>query len=199
MSFSYILLPDDMRNAQLLKSDPLYRRLSDFQKKEAIEKAVRLGKVAALWVQQTFPGKDIREILRKMGIQLLEDRSNYSEILPFSLYRQKKATIILYVNVVKRLSNKLFRYSSLDDENILLERVIRIILYHELFHHMENIRYGSASKLIEIPIVIFGFIRFKSGIRALSEISAHTFAKECTGSIESFLGIRAKEVFESGL
>lgn len=198
MRFSIVLLSNDVRNNRLLQSDALYNKLNERQKKEAINKAVCLGKLAAFELKKSFPNADVQEVLKQMGVNVVEDTSQYSEILPFSIYRYKSETIILYTNVVQKLAERLTEYSSLSKYEVL-KRVNQIILYHELFHHMEKVCYGSVARQVQIPIFKLGFIRVQSGIKVLSEISAHTFVNECVGSVEQFLKICSKEVIENGL
>ena len=199
MSFSVILLDDEERNQTLLKSDPLFHRLTEYQKIEAINKADNLGREASAWLQSSYTNRDARVILEQMGVDIITDYHSNGPFIPFSVYREKNNRIILYVAVVEKLVEQLIVYTQIQHQEVLLHKVTNIILFHELFHHLEATKYGSASKLVKVPVITFGIIKISTGIQALSEIGAHTFARECVGPIESYLEFNLKEVMKNGL
>jgi hypothetical protein len=53
-----------------------------------------------------------------------------------------------------------------------------LILSHEYFHHLECTKLGLTSRMYQVPMLILGPLKIGStGIRALSEIGAHGFAR----------------------
>lgn len=193
MSFTDVLLPDDIRNIKLLKADPLYKKLARDQQESAIKKAKQLGEKASQWLKDNYNGYSISEIIDLFNIQVIYDNTSCSEIVPYSIYRIKNQTIILYVNSIEEAVDELAKQSNFKTYKDLYTNVINIILYHELFHHLEHVKYGSASRLIKATTFNLGIFKFKSGIRALSEIGAHTFTNHCIGSIDKYIKIKTKE------
>lgn len=196
MGFTDILLPDHIRNMMILKSDPLYDKLNEEEQESAIEKARQLGIEASQWILENYRNKDSYEVLKELKVPIIYEHVPYSKFIPYSIYRPKNKTITLYVNVVNNAVEQLYPYTNIETHKELLEKVTNVILFHELFHHLEQIKFGSASKLMKTTTIDFGIFHLKSGIKALSEIAAHTFSIECIGSVHSYLNIISREAFD---
>ena len=75
----------------------------------------------------------------------------------------------LYVDSIRKWADK-NKLSEGDAENL--------ILAHEYFHHLENTKLGLTSRQVELPVLnLFGLKIGKTGVRALSEVGAHGFAR----------------------
>ncbi|QKY70219.1 hypothetical protein [Lentibacillus sp. CBA3610] len=198
MGFTDVLLPDDVRNEKLLKADPLYDRLSESQREEAIAAAVLTGEKYAVWVHRHFKETNIIDVLHTLGVQVKCEQVPDARLIPYSIYHVKTQTITLNVNIIEALVEDLLQFSSDIPQKELFQNVVNVILFHELFHHLEEARFGKASKQYKARVINFSIFSISSGIKALSEIGAHTFTKACIGDLDAYLNISTKEVFHNG-
>ncbi|SFA75972.1 hypothetical protein SAMN04488072_101434 [Lentibacillus halodurans] len=196
MGFTDILLPDDIRNEKLLKADPLYDRLDKKQQEEAVAAAVQTGESYAAWLRQHFKEGCISEVLLALDINVKQEHVPNARLSPYSIYRIKTKTITLHVNIIEDLVEDLIKITNEISYDELSENVMNVILFHELFHHLEESKFKKASKQYQVKVINLGFFSISSGIKALSEIGAHTFTKACIGDIERYLNITTKEVCE---
>ena len=56
---------------------------------------------------------------------------------------------------------------------------VNLILSHEYYHYLEMNEIGLASRDYLVPMLVMGPVKIgKTGIRALSEVGAHAFARK---------------------
>ena len=62
--------------------------------------------------------------------------------------------------------------------NLDADVATQLILSHEFFHYLEYSKLGPTSRIYRTPVLAFGIFRIGgAGVRALSEIGAHAFAR----------------------
>lgn len=170
MGFTDVLLPDDMRNENLLKADPLYERLDDKQREEAVSVAVQTGEDYSVWLDQHYGDWPILEILQELEVKVEYKNTQIAQLIPYSIYRMKTRTITLHVNIIEQLVKELNGFTGDISNDELTQNVTNVILFHELFHHLEETKFGKASKQYKVKVIRLGRFGVSSGIKALSEI-----------------------------
>jgi hypothetical protein len=87
----------------------------------------------------------------------------------FSEYISGKKKICLYAKSIDLWAEK---------QGMDREEAGNLILSHEYFHFLECTSLGLTSRLYQVPMLIIGPLKIgRTGIRALSEIGAHAFAR----------------------
>jgi hypothetical protein len=138
-----------------------------------IAKAVwERGAAAAADVFKKFNGeRDFSVILLKSGLTrewIDKDYVIYGRRY-FSEYFTRKKQILLYTKSVELWAEK---------HGMDREEAGNLILSHEYFHFLECTSLGFTSRIYQVPMLILGPIKIgRTGIRALSEIGAHGFAR----------------------
>lgn len=154
-----------------LERDLLYERIPAEDRLPAVQKAWETGVRAARDTMERYPGMGIVEIARAEGLTLewvvrdqVAGRMRY-----FSEYCSGRGTIFLYTGFIGLWAQ---------DNDMDPEEACELILAHEIFHHLECGRLGMTSRQYRVPrLRIGGLALGKAGIRALSEIGAHGFAR----------------------
>ena len=157
-----------------LKADPMYQKLlrSGVDTDAAVERAWATGVEAAeQFFRETGGETDFPAIAARMGLPI--QRSDADNVIAgrryFSEYLSNRKEMILYMGSIRKWA---------DSNEMTVDEATNLILSHELFHHLENTRIGFTSKQVSVPMLeIFGFKLGTTGVRALSEIGAHAFAR----------------------
>lgn len=157
-----------------IKNDIMYKKLlrNGIDVDAAAERAWETGAEAARqFFEETGGETDFRKIARQQHLQV--ERVYKDNVIGgmryFAEYETRKKVMVLYTESIKKWAAK----------NELSEgRAENLILAHEYFHHLENTRLGLTSKQVELPMFsLFGIRIGKTGVRALSEVGAHGFAR----------------------
>ncbi len=172
MSSACFPFPDKTLAMQELKADPAARTLSEQACAAALDAAWSLGETTAgkIWETSGHEG-DFRTVLKKRGVKV---SSIYADNVAggrryFSVYETGSDEIKLYTVAVRLWAEK---------NGIAYETAANLILGHEFFHYLEANEIGFASKLVTLPVIRIGAHGIgKKGVRALSEVGAHAFAR----------------------
>ena len=157
-----------------IRNDLLYNKMlkNGVDVDAAAEKAWETGAQAARDFFEKNGGEtDFRKIARREGLKI--ERVYKDNVIGgmryFAEYETNKKVMYLYTESIKKWAAK----------NELSEgKAENLILAHEYFHHLENTKLGLTSKQVELPVIsIFGLKLGKTGVRALSEVGAHGFAR----------------------
>lgn len=155
-----------------LSYDPCYRKIPEECRRIIVEQAWNRGMEAARAVFRRFDGTyDFALICKNSGLKLNIKDTDYvvGETRYFSDYISGKKTINIYKRAVKLWA---------DENRIPLDTAINLILSHEYFHFLEVSELGLTSRTFQVPMIKIGSIEIgRTGIRALSEIGAHAFAR----------------------
>ncbi len=157
-----------------MQNDIMYKKLlrNGVDVNAAAERAWETGAEAARsFYEETGGETDFRKIARAQHLQI--ERVYKDNVIGgmryFAEYETRKKVMVLYTESIKKWAVK----------NELSEgKAENLILAHEYFHHLENTRLGLTSKQVELPLLtVFGLKIGKTGVRALSEVGAHAFAR----------------------
>lgn len=155
-----------------LTYDPCYSKIPEEDRAMIVERAWKHGENAAEKVFAEEQGQsDFYTIARKNGLKIMEKTIDYvvGKQRYFSDYLSGKDTITLYTLSVKKWA---------DSNELSYEQAVNLILSHEYYHFLEVKRIGLASREYQVPMLCLGPLKLgKTGIRALSEVGAHAFAR----------------------
>ena len=149
-----------------LTYDPCYARVPEQDRAAIVEKAWQKGSAAARDVFRRQNGSgDFRAIVQNSGLQLNEKDSDFVA----GGQRYFSDCVNLYRKAIELWAQQ----NALD-----YETAVNLILSHEYFHFLEVTELGLTSRDYTVPMVQIGPVRLgKTGLRALSEIGAHAFAR----------------------
>lgn len=165
--------PDKTNARQELSQDLLYRKIPDSQKSSMIDLAWDTGVQAAKKIRKRYPSQDAEHILFEKGVQLHEEDKDQiiGNTRYFSDYYSGRKEIFLYLQSVQKWA---------DSHKITFPEARDIILYHELFHHLECHEPALAAVNCYIPRIKIGKISLgRQKIHALSEVGAYGFSRTC--------------------
>jgi hypothetical protein len=160
-----------------LQNDVLFNRIAVEQYHELIDFAWNTGYKTAKEYITKYETSSPTEMLNKLGLTLLELNDGYisPEYRILSEYFSNMKRIVLYkstiIEEVKKLKN--LGISGFDEYTHIRE----LFIAHEIFHHIECHDQGLTSKQKKIVTFRWGPFTLTSGVRALCEIGAHSFAK----------------------
>lgn len=158
---------------QELTYDPCYGKIPEENRAEIIEKAWQKGCRAAEMVFDREKGcADFMDIARRSGLQLMEKPTDYvvGKQRYFSDYVSGQKLITLYSGSIQKWA---------EQNELEYAQAVNLILSHEYFHYLEMNEIGLTSREYLVPMVILGPLKLgKTGIRALSEVGAHAFARK---------------------
>lgn len=157
---------------QELNRDPCHAKIEEKDKSRIVEDAWQAGRKAALSVWEEFWGeKDFFQIAKRSGLTCRHVDTDYvvGTQRYFSDYVSGQNRINFYTKSIALWAK----------ENCFTqEQAENLILSHEYFHFLEWNKLGLTSRLYQVPILQIGKLKIgKTGIRALSEIGAHAFAR----------------------
>ena len=157
-----------------IKNDYMYKKMlkNGIDVDAAAERAWETGAQAARdFYEETGGETDFRKIAREKHLKI--ERVYKDNVIAgmryFAEYETKKQVMVLYTESIKKWAAK---------NNLSEGKAENLILAHEYFHHLENTRLGLTSKQVVLPSLnLFGLKIGKTGVRALSEVGAHAFAR----------------------
>ena len=155
-----------------LTYDPCYGKIPEADRAPIIEKAWRKGVQAAEAVFAREGGSyDFHAIARNSGLKLVEVPKDYvvGKQRYFSDYISGQKLINLYSGSIQKWA---------EQNGLEYAMAVNLILSHEYYHYLEMNEIGLASRDYLVPMLVIGPLKLgKTGIRALSEVGAHAFAR----------------------
>jgi hypothetical protein len=164
--------PDRELAARELESDPCFGKVPVTDRGKAIDLAWGKGERAAHLILGRYGGEaDFRAIAGWSGLAI--EREERDQVIAgrryFSDYFTGERKIVLYLGSILLWSAQ----NALDEST-----AINLILGHEYYHFLETTEIGKTSELYKVPMIVLGRVTLgRTGIRALSEIGAHAFAR----------------------
>lgn len=163
--------PDRIGAREELKRDVLYHRIPGQDRIPACEAAWAAGVKAARDIIEKYGTLNIEEIQKSVGLTV--ERQDVDKISGnlrfFSEYEDRPKKIYLYTRSTAQFAKS---------NDLSVREAEELILAHEFYHYLECNVTGDTGKLYQVPRLQIGKLSLgKSGIRALSEIGAHGFAR----------------------
>lgn len=159
-----------------LKKDPCYGRIAPEDVPKLIDRAWNRGMDAAAEIIAKYGKKPyFEQIARDSGLTVKRVETDYvaGRTRYFSDYIPGQKLVNLYTDSVKKWA---------ESNGLTIAQAENLILAHEYYHYLEWTELGMTSRLYTVPAFALGRLKIgKTGIRALSEIGAHAFARTCFG------------------
>ncbi|MBU0687186.1 MAG: metallopeptidase family protein [Candidatus Margulisbacteria bacterium] len=154
-----------------LARDKTFQKVSSEKKLELIQNALDVGDQVAVWIHSEHNTRDPRKIAERLGLKVFgEDKGMVAGKVKRSEYRHESREIVIFRDTLERLMSEV-------DSKELSERLLRLLVAHELFHHLERTQVGEVSKKFMITAWKFGPFERKREIKKLSDVSAHAFTQ----------------------
>lgn len=164
--------PDRTLADRELERDPCYGRIPPQDRAGIVESAWNKGANAARALYREQAGScDFFSIARASGLKLVEKDVDFvsGNQRYFSDYIAGQSVVNLYLKSIGLWAQQ---------NGMELKQAENLILSHEYFHFLEWTRLGLTSREYRVPMLCVGPLRLgNTGIRALSEIGAHAFAR----------------------
>lgn len=172
MSAQAFPFPDKISSREELSRDLLFKKIPEPDLDRISDKAWETGEAAASILIEKYANMGIEEIAQEEGLSIrIEAKDNVAGNLRyFSEYYSGKKLIVLYEDSIKKWASS---------NRCTKKEAISLILSHEFYHHLECTTLGLTSEQYKVPTLKIGkHTLVRSGIRALSEIGAHGFARK---------------------
>jgi len=155
----------------LLAGDRTFTRLPE-EEKHSLLKAVRqIGAEAADWARTEYGLDDPRKIAVKMGLKVFGEEDKK---LKRSEYRRAKKEIV----ISRKFHEKLLREI---ESKELSDRLLKLVVAHELFHHLEAERIGEVADKFKFAVWQLGPFQIERRIKGLSDVAAQAFTERLLG------------------
>ncbi|MFA4858271.1 MAG: hypothetical protein WC901_07825 [Candidatus Margulisiibacteriota bacterium] len=154
-----------------LSGDRIFQRLPEEKKMALVQAALEIGEGAAAWVRAECGQDDPRRIAEHFGLKIFgEDKGVGAQGMKRSEYRPEKSTIVIFRDTLERLMGKVAAKD-------LSDCLLRFLVAHELFHHLEKIKIGPVAE--KFKIVTWRFLRWERQrtIPKLSDVAAQAFTQ----------------------
>ncbi len=161
---------------QMLEEDPVYRKIPDQLRGEAVARAAGLGREAARGLPDRFGTRDPEAIARQLGVSIISstDPHVFGKVVRTSTYTHRSRTITIYRGAVEEMDRILADGLS---RGLGLSSVGPVYVAHELFHHLEEESLGRAADRMQVTTFKLGPLVHRSGIAQMSEIGADAFSQ----------------------
>lgn len=163
--------PDKFESREELRRDILYDKIPKKDREIICDMSWSRGERAAHDILEKYPGMKIQEIAEKEGLkfQSVEEEKVNAVLQTFGEYSVRENKMIIYQGSVKKWAKA---------NSLSFEEAQEMVSAHEFYHFLECRKIGETSKLYIVPVLQIGkMVLIKSGVRALSEIGAHGFAR----------------------
>lgn len=160
-----------------LTEDIVFRKIPTDTRGKFVIGAIDIGRETARNIADETGTKYPVLIAEKIGAKVvISDKENVQgTLLIRSEYDPKLRTIFVYEGSLSPLRDSIRRHKL--EQVFSIEDITAVHVAHELFHHIETTRIGLVSRKFKVDTLNWGGFRIKSGVRTLTEIAAHSFAK----------------------
>ena len=155
-----------------LTYDPCYEKIPEEDRAGIVDTAWKKGEAAAYAAYEEYHGeRDFFRIAEDSGLKILTRDTDYvvGSQRYFSDYLSGQNEINLYLKSIALWA---------EQNHMEPCQAQNMILSHEYFHFLECTKLGLTSRDYQVPMLRIGPLKIgRVGIRALSEIGAHAFAR----------------------
>lgn len=154
-----------------LARDKTFQKVPAEKKLEIIQSALEVGDEVAAWVATEYDTSDPRKIAEKLGLKVFgADKGMQAGKVKRSEYRHEKGEIVIFRDSLEHLMSEV-------GSKELSERLLRLMVAHELFHHLEKTKVGEVAKKFKVLAWKVGPFERKKTITKLSDVAAHAFTQ----------------------
>jgi len=176
-NFAKLKTVSDMAWGQYAFSrDVVNNKIDDAQRREFIRRSYDCGAEEARRIKEEYGDLGPEMIAENMGMKLIEKTGgDTKERFMFGQFNMPNK-ISLYVDNIRKTEHMMFDREI--DRSLDGVRLRDVIISHELFHSIELTDKTLYTSSVKIPLWRFLGYTHKSGIYALGEIAAMSFARE---------------------
>lgn len=159
-----------------LRNDIRNYKLDRHKEKEVIDRSVDVSRQMASKIQSMYNGIEPKELAKALHISIVnrDDEIN-THFLYLAFYDSNNRKIIIN-NVVLSIIQDFICIHNLN--NLTSEReLLDSILYHEIFHALEDVTPGIYTRSKMIKKSLMGFIKYQRSLNGASEVGAIHFSK----------------------
>ncbi len=163
--------PDRVRSRNELRNDILYEKIPEKDRVWICDAAWNMGVQTAEKLMNGYPDVDIYQLVSQYELDVVHQQGEKisAGYCFFGEFAPKEKRIYLYRAAVQRFAA---------NNSMTEKEAEELILAHEFYHFLEENIIGKTSERYQIPVLSLGRIRIgKCGVKALSEIGAHGFAR----------------------
>lgn len=154
-----------------LGRDKVFQKLPETEKDRLVKEVLALGDELAVLIAAEYGTNDPRKIAANMGLRIFgEEKKNLSR----SEYRRESREIV----ISRKFHEKLLREVHTAE---LSDRLLKLVVAHELFHHLEAERVGEIYKRYKFKAWQLGAFKREKFIKGLSEVAAQAFTHTLLG------------------
>ncbi len=154
-----------------LARDQTFLSLPEEQKLKLVKEVLSIGDEVANWVKVEYETNDPRKIATKLGVRIFgEDRSRVRR----AEYRKEEKEIVISRNFHEKLLREV-------KSTELSEHLLKFMVAHELFHHLELNRIGEIYKRFKFEKWRVGPYVKEVYINRLSDVAAQAFTQSLLG------------------
>lgn len=146
-----------------LAKDKNFIRLPEEERLHLTEEVLKIGDEVAAFVISKYGTSDPRSIAEKMRVKIFGAEAGQGKS---SEYRRSTGEIVIFRNKLDHLTKEV----TLPD---LSDRILRFLIAHELFHHLEETQIGLVYRRFAFP----GPLWTKRYIKGTSEVAAQAFTQ----------------------
>ena len=153
-----------------LKRDRYFDRIPYEDIEKIIEEGISIGENWARTIGEMYPKKSFSHITKAYGLKILEEDRELiiGDVIFYSEFYSGKKEIVIYKKAVETWGAEVGK---------TYEECKELFIAHEFFHYLECEEIGLLSSRYKVTnFKLVGF-KFQCGIKALSEIGAHSFVK----------------------
>ncbi|NQT30134.1 MAG: hypothetical protein HQ596_06155 [Candidatus Saganbacteria bacterium] len=151
-----------------LAKDKTFQKLEEDYKLDLVKEVLAIGDEVASWVVAEYGTNDPRKIAAQLGVKVFgEDSTDKKKKTP-SEYRKEKKEIVVYRDFHEKLLREV-------RSTELSENLLKFVVAHELFHHLEINRIGEVYKRYKFLAWRLGPYAKEKNIRGLSDVAAQAF------------------------
>ena len=161
---------------RLLEEDSASRLLNSSEKSSIIKQCMQEAQIQKQRLKKLFGEQQADIYIKRLGYQIEEEEP---ELMPSFLYmgitEPDRRTVRLNQTVIRLL--RAYLEGHVPAGSGQRERMMDIILFHELFHVIEESTAGIYTRNVKVPCRILGLFPWSRRIEAASEIGAIHFSK----------------------
>ena len=164
----------------MLQEDPVYRKIPEDLREEAVSQAAAVGREAARGLRARVDTRDPETIAGKLKVSIVwtQEPHVFGKVVRTSTYTHRTRTITLYQGAVEEMNRML---AGGVGTVLGVANVGPVYLAHELFHHLEEDGLGRAADRLQVTTFQLGRFAVRSGIGQMSEIGADAFSQDLLG------------------
>ncbi len=151
-----------------LNKDKTFKKLPEEEKLSLTKEVLGMGDEIAKWVASEYSTNDPRKIAVSMGVKVFGEDFKKKRKGKGSEYRVKEREIVVY----RDYHEQLLQHIKAPE---LSENLLKFLVAHQLFHHLEADRIGLVYKRFKFKTFKLGPIVKEKYIKGLSKVAAQAF------------------------